>query len=323
MHTRTALISTCLSALIVTLSPAPESDAASGPAARFISAHSSNFSRRSGRRIDRIVIHTIEGPESSAIHWFQNRRANVSAHYIVSHSGRITQMVREQDVAWHAGTSNMNGRSIGIENEGYASRNRWTNAQYQKLAELTRSLCQRYGIPMDRRHIVGHSEVRRGKVDPGRFFDWNRFLRLVRGSSGGTATQPTPTPPSTGAAQLIETTASSLRVRASAWGTVLGSVPRGSRFVVRGSSGGWYQVDFRGGRGWVHGNYARRVNGGAVEVTAQSGLNARSGPSTRHQVLTVLSAGGRYAVTAQSAGWLQVQVDQRRAWISSRYASSL
>ena len=73
MHTRTALISTCLSALIVTLSPAPETDAASGPAARFISAHSSNFSRRSGRRIDRIVIHTIEGPESSAIHWFQTR----------------------------------------------------------------------------------------------------------------------------------------------------------------------------------------------------------------------------------------------------------
>lgn len=322
--TRTVLGLIGLSALFLSVGPAtPESDAA-GPAVRWIAAHSSNFSRRSSRRIDHVVIHTIEGPESSGINWFQNPRANVSAHYIVSHTGRVTQMVRDQDVAWHAGVSDMNARSIGIENEGYAGRNDWTDIQYRKLAELTRSLCDRYGIPKDRTHIIGHSEVRRGKVDPGRYFDWNRFMRLVRGSAAPTpAPSNPPVSSNTGNVQIVETTASSLRVRSAIWGTVLGSVAQGSRFVVRSSQSGWLQIDFRGGQAWIHGSYARHVSGSAVEITAQSGLNARSGPSTNDAILTVLQTGGRYVVSAQSSGWVQVQIDQRRAWISSRYVRSL
>ena len=96
---------------------------APAPPMRWVPAHSSNYSRRSARRPDLIVIHTIEGSEGGGISWFQNPAANVSAHYVVSRTGRVTRMVRDQDVAWHV--VGYNERSIGIENEGYASRNRY------------------------------------------------------------------------------------------------------------------------------------------------------------------------------------------------------
>ena len=45
----------------------------------------------------------------------------VSAHYLISRTGKLWQMVPESDRAWHAGKgewqglSDMNSRSIGIE----------------------------------------------------------------------------------------------------------------------------------------------------------------------------------------------------------------
>ncbi len=148
------------------------------PASRFIPAHASNYRRSGPRRIDRIVIHTIEGSEAGAISWFRNPRANVSAHYIVSHAGRVTRMLNDEDVGWHC--RSWNGRAIGIENEGYAHRNTWTDTQLRTLAQLVRALCDRHNIPKDRAHIVGHVEVPGNThTDPGPYFDWAKFMRLV------------------------------------------------------------------------------------------------------------------------------------------------
>ncbi|MCO5167404.1 MAG: N-acetylmuramoyl-L-alanine amidase [Planctomycetes bacterium] len=160
------------------------------PPTRFIAAHSGNYTRRSGRTIRYIIIHTIEGSEAGCISWFQNPASRVSAHYVLSHAGRVTQMVRDEDRAWHAG--NYNEQSIGIENEGWAGRNNWTDTQYRVLAQLTRALCDRYGIPKTRAHILAHSEVASHKSDPGRFFDWDRFMTLVRGTGATTTTSPRP-----------------------------------------------------------------------------------------------------------------------------------
>lgn len=158
------------------------------PPTRFIAAHSGNYTRRTGRTIRYIIIHTIEGSEAGCISWFQNPSSRVSAHYVLSHAGRVTQMVRDEDRAWHAG--NYNEQSIGIENEGWAGRNNWTDTQYRVLAQLTRALCDRYGIPKTRAHILAHSEVASHKSDPGRFFDWDRFMTLVRGTGATTTTTP-------------------------------------------------------------------------------------------------------------------------------------
>jgi hypothetical protein len=74
-----------------------------------------------GDPITYIVIHTTEGSTASAIRRFQKPSERVSAHYIISSDGRITQMVREQDNAWHSGNPEFNRHSIGIEHEAISS----------------------------------------------------------------------------------------------------------------------------------------------------------------------------------------------------------
>ncbi|MBI3272142.1 MAG: N-acetylmuramoyl-L-alanine amidase [Planctomycetes bacterium] len=136
------------------------------------------------RTITHIVIHTVEGSAPGAIAWFKNALSFVSAHYVVAKSGHITQMVNDHDGAWHAGNSYFNHHSIGIEHEGYADRpGSIVLAEYQASAALTRWLCDTYGIPKDRQHIVGHVEVPGATHhDPGRAWDWDLYMRLVRGN---------------------------------------------------------------------------------------------------------------------------------------------
>ncbi|MBX6387150.1 MAG: N-acetylmuramoyl-L-alanine amidase [Microbispora sp.] len=160
-----------------------------GPAA-WVPASSANYtasSRPSSYAIDRVVIHVTEGSYAGTISWFQNSAAQVSAHYVVkSSNGDITQMVREKDIAWHAGNWSYNTRSIGIEHEGYVSDASWfTDAMYRASAALTRAICDKYGIPKDRAHIIGHNEVPGAThTDPGPYWNWTTYMNYVTG--GGT-----------------------------------------------------------------------------------------------------------------------------------------
>ncbi len=169
---------------------------------QFVPASSSNYTNGSRTSIKYVIIHTTEGSYSGAISWFQNSSAQVSAHYIVrSSDGQITQGVQEEDIAWHAGYWTYNSEGIGIEHEGYVSDpGKWyTDAMYQNSADLTRDICDRYGIPKDRAHIIGHFEVPGCSnpggggsgchTDPGSGWDWDRYIALVNGST--TPPQPT------------------------------------------------------------------------------------------------------------------------------------
>ncbi len=69
-----------------------------------------------------LVIHYTAGSTASgAISWFRNRAASASAHLVIDHDGTATQMVRFDEVAWHAGKSRwrnvrgLNSHSVGIE----------------------------------------------------------------------------------------------------------------------------------------------------------------------------------------------------------------
>ncbi|OPG13163.1 N-acetylmuramoyl-L-alanine amidase [Microbispora sp. GKU 823] len=160
-----------------------------GPAA-WVPASSANYtasSRPSSYAIDRVVIHVTQGSYAGTISWFQNSAAQVSAHYVVkSSNGEITQTVREKDIAWHAGNWSYNTRSIGIEHEGYISDASWfTDAMYRASAALTRAICDKYGIPKDRAHIIGHNEVPGAThTDPGSYWNWTTYMNYVTG--GGT-----------------------------------------------------------------------------------------------------------------------------------------
>lgn len=292
--------------------------AQSAPPMRFIPANSSNYSARSSRTIDRIVIHTIEGSEAGAISWFQNSRSRVSAHYIVSHAGRVTRMLRDSDVGYHA--RNWNGRSIGIENEGWAHRNTWTSAQMGRLADLTAYLCKRYNIPADRAHLVGHSEVPgNSKSDPGPHFNWSGFVSMVRTRlNGGTTPTPTPTP-TPSSATTYEVTASSLNVRTAAWGTKLGAISRGTKFVATGTrNGDWREIFYAGRKAWIHSGYVRGASATVQQVTASS-LNVRTGASANNQRIGSVSNGQRYTQDSSSGSWRRIQFDGRKGWAHGNY----
>ncbi|HEY2599357.1 MAG TPA: N-acetylmuramoyl-L-alanine amidase [Candidatus Dormibacteraeota bacterium] len=160
----------------------------------WVSAAATNYTvanRPHDYPIDMIVIHDIEGSYASAIKIFQDPQRHGSAHYVVSYKGQITQMVAEKDVAWHAGNWDYNTRAIGIEHEGFAAANRYTSPEYYASARLVASICSRWGVPLDRQHVIGHSQVPDPNnpklfggadhhTDPGPYWSWTGYLNLAR-----------------------------------------------------------------------------------------------------------------------------------------------
>ncbi|WP_344631353.1 N-acetylmuramoyl-L-alanine amidase [Streptomyces glaucosporus] len=156
------------------------------PGAEWVPASPANW-RRADRpydyTIDRVVIHVIQGGYDVALKVFQDPAHGAAAHYVVrTADGHVAQTVRELDVAYHAGNRAYNERSIGIEHEGFVERpGTITDATYRASAELAAGICDRYGLPRDRKHIVGHAEVPGADhTDPGPHWDWDRYLRMVR-----------------------------------------------------------------------------------------------------------------------------------------------
>jgi len=152
----------------------------------YLPANSNNYTpadRPNSVLIDKIVIHVAQGSWSSALNWFQNPYASVSAHFTVrSSDGFVGQSVREKDIAWHAGNWPYNQTSIGIEHEGYVSDPKWfTEAMYDSSAKLSAYLCNKYLIPIDRDHIVGHVEVPypNDHYDPGYNWNWYKYMDYV------------------------------------------------------------------------------------------------------------------------------------------------
>ncbi|KQX53734.1 MULTISPECIES: N-acetylmuramoyl-L-alanine amidase [unclassified Streptomyces] len=147
-----------------------------------------------GYDIRQIVIHDIEGSHDAAVNVFKDPQRWASAHYIVRNDGRVTQMVETKNEAFHANNKTVNMHSVGIEHEGYAIKGGggwYTEPQYESSAALVKYLANRFSIPLDREHIIGHDEapsvldsVVQDHWDPGPFWDWNRFMGMVGAPTG-------------------------------------------------------------------------------------------------------------------------------------------
>lgn len=146
---------------------------------------SPNFGpRRDVSRADMIVLH-YTGMETgeAAEGWLCDPTSEVSCHYLVHEDGRVVQMVREADRAWHAGRSSWHGAtdinslSIGIEivNPGpLAGHPPFAEAQIEAVSALCLDVSTRLDIPKER--ILAHSDVAPGrKVDPGPAFPWEQL----------------------------------------------------------------------------------------------------------------------------------------------------
>src|SRR5688500_15991412 len=147
-------------------------------------------SARGIKSVDRIVIHVTEGSFWGSVRWLRNSRSHGSSHYVISRGGDIVQLVSTSDVAWHAGNRWVNRHSIGIEHEGFTRRGGFTRAQYEASAKLVAYLAARAGMPVDRRHVIGHDAVPHPSghgvggidphTDPGKKWNWKRYMTLVR-----------------------------------------------------------------------------------------------------------------------------------------------
>ena len=114
-----------------------------------------------------------------------NPKFKVSCHYLIGRNGSIYRMVKENDIAWHAGEShwgkyrNLNKNSIGIElvNKGHQfGYTNFTKKQILSLVKICKILIKRYKIKKN--NIVGHSDIAPlRKVDPGEKFPWEYLAK--------------------------------------------------------------------------------------------------------------------------------------------------
>src|SRR5215210_506784 len=139
------------------------------------------------------VVHTTDGTFESACSWFGDPLSGVSAHYLVGLDGRVVQFVDEEDGAIHAGggpeelaarfpTPDPNLHTIGIEFEdgGAPLTIQRPAAQYAAGARIVESAAERWGIPLDREHVIGHRELNPSKDCPGNL-DVDRLIDEARG----------------------------------------------------------------------------------------------------------------------------------------------
>ena len=146
------------------------------------------------RPISRIVIHITDGhpdPRGTA-EMFQQPRHGASAHFVVGQDGTVIQCVALDDIAWHASSANED--SIGIEHSARAP-GEWDKllghhdpglslspVQLLASAKLVRWLCDRYGLPIDRAHVLGHCEADPSTTHtdcPNAIWDWPAYMVMV------------------------------------------------------------------------------------------------------------------------------------------------
>lgn len=171
-------------------------------------AHKNNFSvGRNGHRPVAICQHVAEGGLSSVASWFNNPQSQASTHYIVGKKGEIWQFVKDEDFAFANGvweqpdptilwladafrrSINPNNLTLSIEREGFKGE-ALTETQYQSLLWLTEHLCEKWRIPKDRQHIIGHYQISKTSRPncPGPNHPWQRLMADL-------ATQTPPPPP--------------------------------------------------------------------------------------------------------------------------------
>ena len=155
---------------------------------RILSDFSANFSKkiRSKNDIKFVIIHyTGMQSEIESIKRLKNTQFQVSCHYLINRRGAIIQMVKDKNIAWHAGESkwknnvNLNTNSIGIElvnrghDHGYQN---FSNQQIISLIKLCKRLKKTYALKKE--NFLGHSDIAPlRKIDPGEKFPWKKLSK--------------------------------------------------------------------------------------------------------------------------------------------------
>jgi hypothetical protein len=148
-----------------------------------------------------ITIHDTEESLTNTIATFWNKSNGVSVHYVVDTNGTVYQCLHAKDVAFQNGNFWYNQRTIGIEHVGVdATGYQWYNAtEYLGSAKLVAYLLTKYNIPLDHEHVMSHGTTPAptlgtspNHVDPGPYWLWDYYLRLINQLGVPFATGPAP-----------------------------------------------------------------------------------------------------------------------------------
>ena len=131
--------------------------------------------------IELLVIHCNIFDKKTFLYWMNYYKT--SCHYYISERGEISQLVQEEDKAYHAGIGtwrgkeNINDRSIGIELENSTlGQTEYKKEQISALIRLSQNLIKKYNIKPE--NIIGHSDsAPTRKADPGLCFPWKELSK--------------------------------------------------------------------------------------------------------------------------------------------------
>jgi N-acetylmuramoyl-L-alanine amidase len=145
-----------------------------------------NKTKRSAKSIKFIIIHyTGMQSERESAKRLTNSKSKVSCHLLINRKGEAYRLVKDKNIAWHAGIScwgkykNLNTNSIGIELVNKGHRYGYTNfhkKQILTLIKICKKLIKKYKIKKN--NIIGHSDIAPfRKIDPGEKFPWRELAK--------------------------------------------------------------------------------------------------------------------------------------------------
>lgn len=126
------------------------------------------YDDRKGAKIDMVILHhSATTNTDQVLQMMTTGSRRVSANYVVK-DRRVVGVVSEEHRAWTSGSPNDDGRgaamdrrAITFEIQNERNGDPWpvSAASHETVAQLVADFHRRYGIPLDRDHIVGHREL--------------------------------------------------------------------------------------------------------------------------------------------------------------------
>lgn len=238
-----------------------------------LKCHKVNYSNRSSRNVDYIVIHYTGNSKDNAknnANYFATGNRQSSAHFFVDNTN-IYQSVELRDVAWHCGTSKKyyhaacrNSNAIGIELCCTAGNYKISDKTKENGAYLTAVLCKRLGITASQvdTYILRHYDVTHKNCPAqmvGNEKEWKAFKEDVKSIlTKGATSKELAEQEQKFIPYLVEITASVLNVRKGA-GTntaVVTSVKQGEVYTIIEEKNGWGKL--KSGVGWISLKYTQK-----------------------------------------------------------------
>jgi AmpD protein len=139
---------------------------------------------RGAKDIDTIIVHSSYNASGGDAYSTERvidqwEAYGVAPHYMIDRNGMIYRLVKDKDIAYHAGVStvpdgrrNVNDFSIGVEILNTKT-DRYTDAQYDAVKRLIAFLKGNASI----KYVLGHDDIAPDrKTDPWNF-DWERVKK--------------------------------------------------------------------------------------------------------------------------------------------------